>query len=185
MIGEWEVDGVFRTPDHIHTDRTLWYLTRDGGITRFDGQTWTTYAHGQSELADSIRQTIDGPAEPYPFTNERNVTRIQDGFALLIDEGRTSGSMMVFFTRPLTPGWQTIFTPRLTAYPHRWQKRAKVCPSSKVTGRIAGVSGSFVEGMKYTGLIITLFGPISHSMRARRGSTIRSCSRSGAIDPMD
>ncbi len=35
MVGEWAVEGAFRTPDHVLADRTLWYLTRGGGVTSF------------------------------------------------------------------------------------------------------------------------------------------------------
>ena len=97
MVGQWTVEGVFRTPDYVGADRTLWYLTRSGGITRFDGRTWTAYGRRQSAVVDSVFQQIDGRGEPYRFTHPRDVTWIQDGFALSIDEGRTSGTTVVFF----------------------------------------------------------------------------------------
>lgn len=98
MVGEWTVEGRFRTPDYIGDDRTLWYLTRDGGVTRFDGQAWVAFAPGESAPADSIRKLASAEqASPYEFTHPLDVTRIQDGFALLLDEGRTSGTTLIYF----------------------------------------------------------------------------------------
>jgi len=97
MVGDWDVDGVFRTPDHIHTDRTLWYLTRGGGITQFDGRVWTTFSKGESSLADLLLAQTSTRAQPYRFANLRSVKPIQDGFAMLLDEGRTSGSAVIYF----------------------------------------------------------------------------------------
>ncbi|NKB86980.1 MAG: hypothetical protein GKS06_01995 [Acidobacteria bacterium] len=97
MVGEWTVDGAFRTPDHVAADRTLWYLTRNGGVTRFDGQGWTAYVRGESETADGVLAAIDGRSDPFAFSNTMDVSWAQDGFVLLIDEGRTSGTAMVHF----------------------------------------------------------------------------------------
>lgn len=96
MLGEWTVTGTFRTPDHIGGDRTLWYETRGGGLTRFDGQGWTAFSPG-SPTADSVRGAMGPPADPFAFAGEMSVTRIQDDFMLLIDEGRTSGSTLIYF----------------------------------------------------------------------------------------
>lgn len=96
MVGQWRVEGAFRTPDHIGTDRTLWYETRGGGLTRFDGREWVAYGAG-STVADSISALITEPAEPFGFTTEQNTRWAQDGFLLVIDEGRTSGTTLIYF----------------------------------------------------------------------------------------
>ncbi len=97
MLGEWTVEGAFRTPDFIGEDRTLWYLTSQGGVTRFDGRSWVSYATGEAPEADSVLSQISGRGDPYQFTHARDVARIQDDFVILIDDGSTSGSTWVFF----------------------------------------------------------------------------------------
>ena len=97
MLGEWTVSGLFRTPDHVGSDRTLWYLTEDGGVVRFDGRAWTAHAPGRSAVGDSIRSLITGRAVPYAFENPRAVRVVQDGFALLVEEGETAGTTLIHF----------------------------------------------------------------------------------------
>ncbi len=97
MLGDWQVEGTFRMPDHVGQDRTLWYLTRVDGITRFDGQAWVAFRPGESPVADSILQLVTARAEPFAFTNPLTATRIQDGFALLLDQGRTAGTILIYF----------------------------------------------------------------------------------------
>lgn len=96
MIGEWQVEGRFRQPDLVGNDRTLWYTTVDGGVTSFNGRQWTAFAKGVP-VADSIRARIERRAEPFAFTNAMSTRRAQDGFMLIIDEGRTSGTNMIYY----------------------------------------------------------------------------------------
>ncbi len=97
MMGEWVVEGNFRTPDHVGSDRTLWYTTRGGGITRFDGRSWTAFLPGASPTADSIRSLVTDVADPYAFSNAMVVHKAQDDFLFIIDEGRTSGTTVVYY----------------------------------------------------------------------------------------
>ena len=96
MVGEWSVNGAFRNPDHVGADRTLWYTTHDGGVTRFDGRSWVAFAPGDS-VADSVMALIPGRADPYPFESEMTVRTAQDEFMLVVDEGRTSGTTFIYF----------------------------------------------------------------------------------------
>ena len=97
MIGEWLVEGTFRNPDHVGTDRTLWYTTRGGGIMRFDGRSWTAFTPGESHSADSILSGVAERAAPYTFSNTMSARRIQDGFLLIVDEGRTAGTTLIYY----------------------------------------------------------------------------------------
>lgn len=105
MVGNWTVRGGFRTPDLIAENRTLWYAT-DLGVTRFDGRSWVAWKAGEDATADTILSRIqaDGPGAPFQFENTRTVTRIQDGFALLVDDGRTAGTRLLYFD-PVRATW--------------------------------------------------------------------------------
>lgn len=105
MIGDWQVEGTFRTPDQVR-NRTLWYTTRGGGVTRFDGTAWVAFQPGDSPVADSVIAEVTEPGAPYEFSSEMNVTWGQDGFLLQIDEGRTSGSTFIFFDTA-AQAWKT------------------------------------------------------------------------------
>lgn len=110
MIGAWTVDGAFRNPDHVASDRTLWYLTRGGGVTRFDGSAWTAFAPGESPEADAVLAQIGGSrAEPYEFANRRDARWAQDGFVLILDEGRTSGTTLIYFDTGTSEWVATLF----------------------------------------------------------------------------
>jgi hypothetical protein len=97
MVGEWTVEGAFRTPDHVAADRTLWYLTRGGGVTRFDGQAWTAYARGDTPEVDAVLDQVTERGAPYAFTNSMDSYWAQDGFVLIVDEGRTSGTAVIYY----------------------------------------------------------------------------------------
>lgn len=98
LLGEWAVSGAFRTPDVIAEDRSLWYRT-DRGVTRFDGTRWTGWEPGEDERADAMLARIDeqGRADPYRFEHPRQVRRTDDGFALILDDGRTGGVRLFYF----------------------------------------------------------------------------------------
>ena len=122
LLGEWTVEGKFRTPDHVGADRTLWYVTADGGVTRFDGRMWTAHAVGSS-VGDSIRALIPGRADPYEFGHKRTVTTVQDGFAVLIDDGETAGSTQIYFD---TEG-------------RAWTSQSIHAPTNAITNAVAAV----------------------------------------------
>ena len=104
MLGEWVVRGTFRTPDHIGSDRTLWYTTLGGGLTRFDGRSWTAFVPGASATADSIQSLVTERAATYAFSHPLRAHWAQDGFLLVIDQGRTSGTSVVYYDTP-TSQW--------------------------------------------------------------------------------
>lgn len=108
ITGEWSVAGAFRTPDHIGSDRTLWYQTRGGGVTAFDGRAWVAHTSG-SATADSIGALMESPADPFRFEGEMTARWIQDGFVLLLDEGRTSGTTLIYFDTAETEWVSTAF----------------------------------------------------------------------------
>ena len=106
MLGDWTVDGEFRTPDFVGDDRLLWYFTRGEGVTRFDGRAWTSFPPGGA-VSDSIRARVETPTEPFRFSTPMSVRTAQDGFVLLIDEGRTSGTTMIYID-PASEEWVSI-----------------------------------------------------------------------------
>lgn len=96
MEGDWSVEGSFRTPDVVGDDRRIWYRTRDGGVTGFDGRSWSAFEAG-TPTADSVLRLAKSPAEPFEWVNELSVWAIQDDFVMLADEGRTSGTTSFFY----------------------------------------------------------------------------------------